>query len=253
MAHLTCTFSSEYLRMNTSITVVLPEQQEMRETKVVYLLHGLMDNCSGWSRYSAVERYAREHNVALIMPEVQRSFYTDMELGLSYFSYVLKELPFVCQRFFGFSKEKQYSYIMGLSMGGYGALKCVFTRPEQYAGCAVFSSVTDLPGRVVAAEKEEVKEFQAIFGVALRVPEKDDLFSLVEKADISALPPIYMACGEGDELYPENVRLAEKLKERKACALFEHWEGIHDWVFWDRAVERGMDLMFGKSTAAWPK
>ena len=53
MAHLTCTFSSECLKMNTSLTIVLPEDREMCKTRVVYLLHGLMDNCTGWTRYTA--------------------------------------------------------------------------------------------------------------------------------------------------------------------------------------------------------
>ena len=105
MAHLTCTFSSECLKMNTSITVILPEQVEMNSIKVIYLLHGLADNCSGWSRYTVVERYAREYGVAVVIPEVQRSFYTDMDMGLNYFSYILDEVPKVCQRFFGFSRS----------------------------------------------------------------------------------------------------------------------------------------------------
>lgn len=246
MAHLTCTFSSECLKMNTSLTIILPEGQEMSKTRVVYLLHGLMDNCTGWSRYTAVERYAREHNAAVVTPEVQRSFYTDMEMGLKYFSYVRDEVPAVCRRFFGFSGERKYNYVMGLSMGGYGALKCALTKPERYAGCATFSAVTDMPGRVAAAEPEDRKEFQAIFGTELRVPQESDLFYLAKEADAAALPKIYTACGESDDLYAENVRFAELLQERKVNASFEHWEGIHDWIFWDKAVQRGMALILGE-------
>jgi S-formylglutathione hydrolase FrmB len=61
--------------------------------KVVYLLHGLTDNCTGWTRYSSCERYARERGVALVIPEVQRSFYIDGVYGLKYFTYVAEELP----------------------------------------------------------------------------------------------------------------------------------------------------------------
>lgn len=246
MAHLSCTFSSECLKMNTFLTVILPEQASMGEIRVVYLLHGLMDNCTGWSRYTSVERYAREHNVAIVMPEVQRSFYTDMEMGLQYFRYVLEEVPALCRRFFGFSEKREKNFIMGLSMGGYGALKCVLTKPERYAGCAVFSAAIDIQGRISAAEPEERREFQAIFGMELKVPEKSDLFGLAGKADPAVLPEIYAACGESDELYPENVRFAKLLQERGMNASFEHWEGNHDWIFWDKAVERGMKLLLGK-------
>lgn len=247
MAHLTCTFSSECLKMNTSLTVILPEQVRMDQIRVVYLLHGLMDNCTGWSRYTSVERYAREYNVAVVTPEVQRSFYTDMEMGVNYFSYVSQELPVVCRRFFGFSDAQRCNYIMGLSMGGYGVLKCMLKSPERFAGCAAFSAVTDMPARVAAAEAEEKKEFQAIFGMELNVPEGSDLFALAKKADAAMLPKIYTACGESDDLYQENLRFAQLLQNRGAGNRFEQWEGIHDWVFWDKALQRGMAYILGES------
>ena len=93
MAHLRCDFRSESLDMNTSMTVVLPEGVKQSEVPVIYLLHGLSDNCTGWSRYTSVERYVREYGAALVMPEVQRSYYTDMAEGIDYFTYIHDELP----------------------------------------------------------------------------------------------------------------------------------------------------------------
>ena len=60
--------------MGTSMTIVLIENRDMFDVNVVYLLHGLADNCTGWSRYTSVERYARKYEIALVIPEVQRSF-----------------------------------------------------------------------------------------------------------------------------------------------------------------------------------
>ena len=72
MAHLRVDFRSEVMDMNTSMIVILPEQKRLDDTKVVYLLHGLADNCTGWSRYTCVERYAREKDVALVIPEKEK-------------------------------------------------------------------------------------------------------------------------------------------------------------------------------------
>ena len=88
MALLRVEYSSKSLGMNTSFQVFLPDEGDLKETKVVYLLHGLTDNCTGWTRYSSCERYARERGVALVIPEVQRSFYIDGVYGLKYFTYV---------------------------------------------------------------------------------------------------------------------------------------------------------------------
>ena len=62
MAHLRCDFRSDAMGMNTSMTVILPEKTDLSQVPVVYLLHGLEDNCTGWARYTSVERYAREKN-----------------------------------------------------------------------------------------------------------------------------------------------------------------------------------------------
>ena len=72
MAHLRCDFRSDAMAMNTSMTVILPEKTDLSQVPVVYLLHGLEDNCTGWTRYTSVERYAREKGAALVIPEVQR-------------------------------------------------------------------------------------------------------------------------------------------------------------------------------------
>lgn len=243
MAYLRCDFASEALKMNTSMIVLLPDNLKLSEVPVVYLLHGLSDNCTGWTRFSAVERYAREHGAAVVMPEVQRSFYTDMVYGMDYFTYIQEELPRVCRRFFGLSPEREKNYIMGLSMGGYGALKCAFLSPSRYAGCAGFSSVADIGGWQSRTDEKGKKEFCALFGGKNKLPVSSNLFCLTETADADTLPEIYLTCGEQDMLYPENVRLAELLKERGVKYQFLHWPGDHNWEFWDLSVKQAFDVL----------
>ena len=240
MAHLRCDFRSNVMDMITSMTVILPESVPQSQIRVVYLLHGLADNCSGWSRYTSVERYAREHNVALVIPEVQRSFYADMDQGIPYFTYIHEELPKICRNFFGFSEEREKNYIMGLSMGGYGAMKCALNTPERYAGVATFSAVADIEEFVKTLASNK-KQFQAVFGQELEIPEDCNLVHLAGQAEIAALPGIYMACGEQDALYAANTRLASLFQQRGADIRYEHWEGIHNWDFWDTAVCKAMN------------
>ena len=152
MAFLHCEIFSNTLDMATAVNVILPNEGDPDEAPVLMLLHGLSDNASGWSRYTAVEQYAREIGIAVIMPEVQRSFYTDMVCGLPYFTYISSELPAQCRRMFGLSGRRERNYIAGLSMGGYGALKCALTFPDYYIGCGSFSGVADFRRRIRIAE-----------------------------------------------------------------------------------------------------
>ena len=243
MAHLRCDFRSDAMAMNTSMTVILPEKTDLSQVPVVYLLHGLEDNCTGWTRYTSVERYAREKGAALVIPEVQRSFYTDMEQGIPYFTFIHDELPELCRGFFGFSARREKNYMMGLSMGGYGTLKCVLQTPERYAGAATFSAVADIEEFAAGQTAAEKRELQAVFGQSLKIPADCNLLTLAEKADASGLPKLYMACGEQDALYAANVRLTDKLTALGADIRFEHWEGIHNCVFWDAAVRKALDYL----------
>ena len=179
MAFLRCDYHSTLLDMSTSFIASLPDSVYLDKAPVLYLLHGLSDNCTGWSRYTRVDRYAYDHQVAVIMPEVQRSFYTDMAMGMEYFSYITEELPAFCRHTFGLSRERELNYVAGLSMGGYGALKCALKRPESYAACAAFSSVTDYPGRAARADERERREIRAIVGPDGIVPEDVDLFAIL--------------------------------------------------------------------------
>lgn len=238
MAHLRCDVKSQVLGMTTSLEVVLPDEGKLRDAPVIYLLHGLSDNCSGWCRYTAVERYAFNHGAAVIMPEVQRSFYTDMALGLNYFTYVSRELPKLCAHYFGLGARREQTFIMGLSMGGYGALKCALTNPKRYAGCASFSAVTDIALRSKQCpDSQGREEFQAIFGPQVRIPGGASLFALLEKRRVEQLPKFFVTCGEQDALYSENCRFAEALEKKGAAVDFRHWPGGHSWDLWDRSVE----------------
>ena len=56
-----------------------------------------------------------------------------MACGLPYFTYVSEELPTLCRRMFSLSAAREKNYVFGLSMGGYGAMKCALTYPGRYA------------------------------------------------------------------------------------------------------------------------
>lgn len=249
MAHIRCDFRSETLDMGTSMTAFLPEGMDCSKARVVYLLHGLADNCTGWARYTSVERYARRYNVAVIIPEVQRSFYADMKLGLPYFMFVSTELPRICSNMFGLSKKRKLNYIMGLSMGGYGALKSVFNFPNSFEGCATFSAVTDIVDSVSTIQGQRALEYEAIFGKGLTVPQDCNLFAMLESfkhsgAPASEMPQFYMSCGRQDELLAQNERFASELSSAGLDCKFESWDGVHNWDFWDPAVEKAFAYFF---------
>ena len=253
MALLHCEIKSESIRMVTSLHVILPQdihRINREPVKTLYLLHGRSHNYSVWTRYTGLEQYAQMYNIAVIMPEVNRSFYSDMRYGLDYQTYIAEELPGLCEAMFHISRDHRDRYIAGMSMGGYGALKTALSHPGCYAGCGALSAVTELPRHIRETPENTPKkqEFRGIFGEDLQTAPADDIYHLVSQAASQSrqdqLPRLYLACGKQDHLYPESVRLNRHLKKMNYPALFEEWDGTHDWNFWDSAVKRVLEYFF---------
>lgn len=244
MAFLHFEIASESLRMATAVDVILPDKGDLSEVKTLYLLHGLTDDCTGWTRYTAVERYARERGLAVVLPEVQRSFYTDMAYGLPYFTYVSEELPAVCRRMFGLGAAREQNYIFGLSMGGYGAMKCALTYPDRYAGAASFSGVCDLRRTV---ERRSISlyesEIAAIFGEEKAVPPRT-ISSSWRNGSPEMLRDCICPAESRTGLYAANCRLDEHLKSLGLAHRFDHWPGAHTWDFWDTSLRAALAYFF---------
>ncbi len=88
---------SQKLEMETSLSILIPDNTSEKPFRVVYLLHGLCGRSGDWIDYTMLPVYAQKYNVLFIMPEVARSFYSDMKIGMNYFSYITKELPQICK------------------------------------------------------------------------------------------------------------------------------------------------------------
>ena len=161
MAFLQIQFFSDVLNVASTVNVIMPEANQgigvetsknrakNRELpKVLYLLHGYSDDHTIWMRRTSVERYAAAHNLTVVMPAVNHSFYCNEVHGERYWDYVSEELPATIQRFLRVSDKPEDTFVAGLSMGGYGAMRLALTYPERYAAAGSFSGAVDITGIV---------------------------------------------------------------------------------------------------------
>jgi hypothetical protein len=109
MARIRCDFHSDTLGFGTSMTVLLPERAKGRPTEfpTLYLLHGLSDDDTAWSRFTPLESYAAELNLAIVMPQVHRSFYTDEVWGHPYWTFIAEELPRTARALFRLTDDRR--------------------------------------------------------------------------------------------------------------------------------------------------
>lgn len=248
MALLEINFFSDVLGMCTSMNVILPDYPSGINSKhpTVYLLHGMSDDHTAWCRYTSIERYARERGIAIVMPETHLGWYTDMYMGNNYWTFLSKELPEICRSFFpGMSALREDTYAAGLSMGGYGALKCAVSAPETFCSVGCLSGALDIVPMAAEWKNENVTLWQDIFGPADQIEgSKNDLISEASRLMKSDLPKpkIFSWCGTEDFLYKNNVETYNNLKALGFDITFEESPGDHQWKYWDEKIQRVFDF-----------
>lgn len=248
MATFTGTILSNTLNMNTSITLLTPKrfEGELHSLPVVYLLHGLSENVSDWHDKSPLTSLCDLYHILFVLPQVERSFYTDMTYGINYFTYITQELPQLCHKYFGISTHPENSYIFGMSMGGYGALKAALKLPDRYAACCAFSSVCDIQEWVDTYGKPYYKEYQAIWGTKLEHLPENDLYRLSKEASGHCQTKFYLSCGTDDFLYEMNFRYQQHMTALGFDVTYEEWLGGHEWDFWNKSIFHACKLLWGE-------
>ncbi|HZK33818.1 MAG TPA: alpha/beta hydrolase family protein [Bacillota bacterium] len=253
MALIQCDFISEVLQLSTTMNVILPQQPtedldfKSKSTDIkyptLYLLHGLSDDQTAWVRRTKIEEYASSKGIAVVMPAVHRSFYTDMAKGLNYWTFISEEVPTLARSFFPLSDKREDNFAAGLSMGGYGAFKLVLNHPDRFAAGASLSGAVDIDS---IAKNNPSEKLELVFGNRDKINgSENDLFHLAGKvADSSGpKPKLFQCCGTEDFLYKDNIRYRDFLRRLELDLTYEEGPGTHEWGYWDMMIGRVLDWL----------
>ncbi|MBN2568218.1 MAG: esterase family protein [Deltaproteobacteria bacterium] len=225
------------------------DELPLKKRKVLYLLHGLSDDGSAWMRNTNASILAEKYNLIVVMPSVNRSFYADQRNGQKYFTYLTEELPQYLKDLFGIDSRPEDTLVAGLSMGGYGALKCALTYPERFHAAASFSGVVTVD--VMRGEPDDPRfiEFDMVFGNLAQIAgSQHDPLVMLEQA-VSAgksLPHLYISCGRQDHpLYESGLRFRDACAALNVPLTYHEEDGVHEWGLWGREVKHWLELVLG--------
>ncbi|GID92718.1 alpha/beta hydrolase [Amorphoplanes digitatis] len=257
MALIRCDFSSEALELGTSMTVLLPERAGAQigltghdtgaPPPVLYLLHGLTDDDTAWTRYTSIERYAAELGLAVVMPQVHRSFYADEAYGARFWTFLSEELPAVVSSFFRVSTRREDTFVAGLSMGGYGAFKWALREPGRFAAAASLSGALDLAYMSQWDKRPHMTALIArVFAGRSVAGTDDDLLHLLA-TNGGDLPRLLLRCGADDHLVAQNERFVAACHEHGVAIDAAFGPGAHEWSYWDAQIRAVLDWLPIKS------
>jgi putative tributyrin esterase len=243
MPSFQCDFRSDVLELATSMNVILPDpavDTPGGRHKVMWLLHGLSDDHTIWSRRTSIERYADFHQMAIVMPAAHRSMYADMAIGFDYWQHISEEVPRLARRWFPLSDKREHNFVAGLSMGGYGAFKHALTHPDRYAAAASLSGVLDMVSRWDGGANDRKSVMVQAFGNPPAIEgTAADLMHLASKVVASGepIPRLYACCGTEDFLLDGNRRFEQHAAEVGLNITFEYHDGFgHTWDYWDQQI-----------------
>lgn len=257
MAVIQVSYMSQALWRIVPLQVILPADKAdrqgnllpARKYKTLYLLNGLHGTCTDWVVNTRIRRWAELHNLAVVMPAGDNSFYVDREESNNrYGEFVGKELVEITRRMFPLSDEREDTFIGGLSMGGFGAILNGLKYHETFGAIVALSSALHIFESGEDITGEDSKFGECIFGKMDQAKKSDKnprvvaekLISLKKENPDLSLPKVYMAVGEEDALLESN-RVYKKLFEDGGFDLtYIEAPGNHNWDFWDEYIKEAI-------------
>lgn len=261
MALIQVNFMSGSLMRTVTVNVILPADKlpfpgmpvkEERPFKTLYLLHGVFGNYTDWVSNTCIQRWAEEKDLAVVMPSADNMFYVDQPGVNNYYGeFIGKELVEITRRMFPLSRRREDTFIAGLSMGGYGAIRNGLKYHDTFGCIAGLSSALITKG--IDGRKDDTPFFlegrayaEGIFGNLSRVKgsDKDPEWLAKELKDQgSEIPKIFMACGTEDSLLAANRAYKSYLDELGVKVTYEEGPGAHEWDFWNLYIKKVIDWL----------
>lgn len=244
MALFQCTFRSQVLGCNAPFNVIIPEQCK-EDIPVVLLLHGHSGNQDEWLRNTPIEHYAKTYQMAMVMPSGQKSWFCDMKHGEKYYTYITQELMEYVRTIFPITKKREKTFVAGLSMGGYGALKIALAESDRFAACGALSGAVDIHARFALGNRHE--DGVCIWGenyLDVIPGSVDDTYELTRRLEAEGRPKpwIYQACGTEDKRLHENHLFRDFIQDRGYVYEYFEGPGKHDWTFWNTHIVKALNF-----------
>lgn len=157
------THQSETCHCEMTFSVYLPPKAETDKVPVLYYLSGLTCTDDNVRTKAGAQRYAAQHNIALVMPDTSprgddvhdepdrydlgkgAGFYVNATQSpwtphYNMFDYVSRELPELIERNLPVTESRS---ICGHSMGGHGAMITALKQPGRYQSVSAFAPIAN--------------------------------------------------------------------------------------------------------------
>lgn len=228
---------SPSMKKNVKAVVALPDNyNKARLYPVVYLLHGYSGNYATYAKMGGVMEAADTYQVLLVCPDGgYSSWYWDSPVDPSYKyeTFVSDELVHWVDKTYATVAAPAGRAILGLSMGGQGALYLAIKHPD------VFGATGSMSGGVDIRPFPDNWDMAKRLGKYSKYPErweKNTVINLLYRIEPNTLK-IIIDCGTSDFFYPVNEELHKKLLLRNIPHDYITRPGGHTAGYWQNSIQ----------------
>lgn len=242
------TFRSAALGRDMTYRVITPRSIAVGEKlPAVYLLHGGDGDFRDWSNSSDVARYA-DRGLILIMPDGGFSYYTNSAMRPQdrYEDYIVNDMIADAESRFPIAANREGRAIVGVSMGGFGAIVLALKHPQLFVFAGGISAGLDIPSRPFTPRRiQQWLRYRSIFGPWDSQTRRDnDPLLLALSSDPSETPYLLVTCGEEESFLAANRKFAGILAKRHFQYEFHAVPGAHNWTQWNQQVPAMFQSLF---------
>lgn len=256
MAHLKINYFSNALLKDCQMDVLLPQktadspnwnQDLLTDLPVLYLLHGMSDDNTSWLRNTRLERLIKNTPLAVVLPNADLSWYANTTYDMNYYDEIAIELPQVVHDLFPqISTKRDKNFIMGSSMGGYGAYKIALST-NNFGYAAALSGAFDPSGsNKILTSFRSNDYWNGVINKRddFKVSPENLLHLAEQKLSLhEPVPNLYAWCGQQDFLYQDNLNLISNLEQLGINIDAEFTNGKHDWYSWDKFLKNILEWL----------
>ena len=245
------TFYSSALASRGDVSLFVPPQAvKQKNVPVVLLLHGAFGSHWDWflqggAHLTAARLIAARKIRPMIVvcpSDGLRDFSTGYvpQRGANFEDWVAEDVIDLVHELHPCAGPARTTFIAGLSMGGYGALRI---------GCKHATKFRAISGHSSATGAHPLFDRLAKDPATLSHNSKEDLDIVYwAERNRAILPPLRFDCGRSDFLFEENNALHKRLQKAKVPHSYKVFGGAHDWPYWSAHIED--TLLFFESVLA---
>ena len=238
------TFESKSLGATVTYVAYLPADYETSKSSypVIYALHGMFENSAFLERRAVLPQYEERvkagtaPNAILVTIDGGNNLFINSPKG-KYQDLVAKDLVEHIDKTYRTIAKREGRALLGISMGGYGALNIAFSHPSVFGAVATHSAMllSQIPTAEAGARGGQMRAFTGVFGepVDPATWKAQDPLDLAKSAEVKGLPALYFDCGSEDRygLFAGNKTLHETLESRKIPHTFALYQGDHGYEY----------------------